>query len=48
MSLEFVDVFSKTKAETLAPHCPIDHAMHLEPGFKIPYRRIYSLWEVDL
>jgi hypothetical protein len=43
-----VDVFSKTKAETLAPHCPIDHAIDLEPGFKIPYGRIYNLSECEL
>jgi len=38
--LEFVDVFSKPKAEILAPHCSIDHAIHLEPGFKLSYGRI--------
>jgi len=43
-----VDVFSKTKAETLAPHRPIDHAIDLEPGFKIPYGQIYNLSEVEL
>jgi hypothetical protein len=43
-----VDVFSKTKAETLAPHRPIDHAIDLEPGFKIPYGRIYNLPEFEL
>jgi hypothetical protein len=43
-----VDVLGKTKAETLAPHRPIDHAIDLEPGFKIPYRRIYNLSEVKL
>jgi len=43
-----VDVFSKTKAETLAPHRPIDHAIDLEPGFKIPYGWIYNLSEVEL
>jgi hypothetical protein len=46
--LEFVDVFSKTKAETLAPHRPIDHAIDLEPGFKIAYGQIYNLSEVEL
>jgi hypothetical protein len=43
-----VDVFSKRKAGTLAPHRQIDHAIDLEPGFKIPYQRIYNLWEVEL
>jgi len=32
----------------LAPHRPIDHAINLEPGFKIPYGRIYNLPEVEL
>jgi len=43
-----VDVFSKTKAETLAPNRPIDHAIDMEPGFKIPYGWIYNLSEVEL
>jgi len=45
---EFVDVFSKVKADTLAPHRSIDHAIDLEPGFKLPYGRIYNLSEVEL
>ena len=45
---EFVEVFSKTKADTLAPHRSIDHAIDLEPGCKIPYGRIYNLSEVEL
>jgi len=45
---EFVEVFSKVKAETLAPHCSIDHTIDLEPGFKLPYGRIYNLWQVEL
>ena len=45
---EFVEVFSKTKAETLAPHRSIDHAIDLVPGCQIPYGRIYNLSEVDL
>ena len=43
-----MDVFGKTKAETLAPHRRIDHAIDLELGFKIPYKRIYNLSEVEL
>jgi len=46
--LEFVDVFSKRNAETLELHHPIDHTIDLEPGFKIPYGRIYNLLEVEL
>jgi hypothetical protein len=45
---EFMDVFSKAKAETLAPHRSIDHAIDLEPGFKLPYGRIYNLPEFEL
>jgi hypothetical protein len=33
---EFMDVFSKVKADTLAPHRSIDHAIDLEPVFKLP------------
>jgi hypothetical protein len=40
-------VISKQKEETLAPHRPIDHALELEPGHKIPYGRIYNLSEVE-
>jgi hypothetical protein len=45
---EFLDIFSKKKAETLAPHRSTDHAIDLEPGTKLPYRRIYSLSETEL
>jgi hypothetical protein len=45
---EFVEVFSKNKAKTLAPRRSIDHAIDLEPGNKIPYGRIYNLSEVEL
>jgi hypothetical protein len=45
---EFMDVFRKTKAEMLAPRRPIDHAIDLEPGFKIPYGRSYNLSVVRL
>jgi len=44
----YVDVFSQDRAETLAPHWPIDHTINLEPGFNIPYGRIYNLSEVEL
>ena len=43
-----MDVFNKTMVETLALQRPIDHAIDLEPGFKIPDGRIYNLWEVEL
>jgi hypothetical protein len=45
---DYVDVFSKERAETLAPHRPIDHVIDLEPDFKLPYGRIYNLSEVEL
>jgi len=45
---DYVDVFSKDRAETLSPHRPIDHAIDLEPDFNLPYGRIYNLSEVEL
>jgi hypothetical protein len=45
---DFLDIFSKKKAETLPPHRPTEHAIDLEPGTKLPYGRIYSLSEVEL
>jgi hypothetical protein len=45
---DHVDVFSKDRAVTLAPHRTIDHAIDLEPGFNIPWGRIYNLSEVEL
>jgi len=35
---DFVEVFSKAKAETLPPHQVI--AINLEPGYNLPYGRI--------
>jgi len=43
---EFVEVSSKTKAETLAPHRPIHQVIDIEPGYQSPYGRIYNLSEV--
>jgi len=45
---EFVEVFSKDKAQTLPPHRPTDHAIDLEPGYNLPYGRIYNLSEFEL
>jgi hypothetical protein len=45
---DYVDVLSKDRAETLAPHWPIDLAIVLEPEFNLPYCRIYNLAEVQL
>jgi hypothetical protein len=43
-----VDVFSETKVETLPPHRSTDHAIDLEPGYNLPYGRIYNLSEFEL
>jgi len=40
---EFANVFSKTKAETLPPHCPYDLKINLEEGTQSPVGPIYSL-----
>jgi len=40
---EFADVFSKTKAEILSPHCPYDLKINLEEGAQPPVGPIYSL-----
>jgi len=42
---EFVEVFGK-EAETLVPHPSIDHAIDLEPGYNLPFGRIYSILEL--
>jgi len=39
---EFTDIFSKTKAEVLAPHCPYDFKINLEEGAQSPVGSIYS------
>jgi len=49
MSLEiskyykFTNVFSKTKAKVLAPHCPYDFKINLEEGTQLLVGPIYSL-----
>jgi len=45
---EFVEVFSKEKDEQLPPHRSIDHAMDLEPKYRLASLRIYTLSEFDL
>jgi len=45
---EFVEVSSKDKAETLPLYQSTDHAMNFEPGYNLPYGRIYNLWEFEL
>jgi len=45
---DFVKVFCKTEAETLPPHQPVNYSIDLEPGYKLPYGRIYNLSEFEL
>jgi len=40
---KFADVFSKTEAEVLTPHCPYDLKINLEEGTQPPVGPIYSL-----
>jgi len=40
---EYADVFSKSKAETLAPYCPYDLQIDLEKDSHPPVGTIYSL-----
>ncbi|CAA7267179.1 unnamed protein product [Cyclocybe aegerita] len=45
---EFPDVFSKSKADTLAPHRPYDLKIDLEEGAEPPLGRMYSLSPTEL
>jgi len=45
---DYVEVFSKAKAETLPPHQSTDPAIELESGYNWPYGRIYNLSEFEL
>ena len=40
---EFTNIFSKTKAEVFAPHCPYNLKINLEEGAQPPVGPIYSL-----
>jgi len=40
---EFTNVFSKTKAKVLTPHCSYDLKINLEEGAQSPVGPIYSL-----
>ena len=40
---EFTNIFSKTKAEVLSPHCPYDIQINLKEGAQPPVGPIYSL-----
>jgi hypothetical protein len=45
---DFADVFSKTKADTLAPHRPYDLKINLEDGASPPIGPMYSLSQSEL
>ena len=45
---DFADVFSKSKADTLAPHCEHDLKINLEDGASPPLRATYSLSSSEL
>jgi hypothetical protein len=45
---DFVEVFSKTKAETLPPHRSTNYAIDLAPGYNLPYGRILNRSEFEL
>jgi hypothetical protein len=45
---EFADVFSKAKAQTLAPHRPYDLKIDIDAGSEPPPSRIYSLSQSEL
>jgi hypothetical protein len=45
---EFADVFSKVRADTLAPHRPYDIKINLEEGASPPIGPIYSLSASEL
>jgi len=42
---DLVEVFGK-EAKTLQPHRSIDHAIDLDPGYNLPYGRIYNFSEL--
>jgi len=46
--IDYVDEFTKDRADTAAPHRPIDHAIDLELDFNLPYGQIYKLSVVEL
>ena len=45
---DYLDVFSKTKADTLAPHRPYDLKINLEEGTSPPLGPMYSLSQSEL
>jgi hypothetical protein len=45
---DYLDVFSKSSADTLPPHRPYDHAIDIKEGTNPPFGPIYSLSEPEL
>ena len=45
---EFVDVFDRIKAHTLASHRPYDLKINLEEGYTPPLGQVYSLSQTEL
>jgi hypothetical protein len=45
---EFADIFSKQKADQLAPHRPYDLKIDIEPGSAPPLGPIYPLSQLEL
>ena len=45
---DFADVFSKSKAYNLAPHCPYDLKIDIEEGATLPISLMYQLSQVEL
>ena len=43
---DLMDVISKPKAEALPPRRSVDHAIDMEPGYHLPYGRIYNFSEL--
>jgi hypothetical protein len=44
---EFTNVFSKTKADTLAEHRPYDLKIDLDEGSELPLSQIYSHFQEE-
>jgi hypothetical protein len=45
---EFANIFSKSRTDSLAPHCPYDLRINLEEGAQPPVGPIYSLSQTKL
>ena len=44
---DYADIFSKKKADTLAPHWPFNLKIELEEGTEPPIGRLYSLFSSE-